>query len=136
MPAINFKTKWEDGSPTNFRDMILDGRKPHTIRPVRQHPVKKGDALSLYTGMRTSHCEIIGKVKCLDVRPIQIYQSWDVNRQLILNGKPLSEEHTQLLTINDGFENLEKFYDFFEYMYDQYQQEFDLRLIQWRETPY
>lgn len=138
MPAINFKTKWPNGSPTNFREMILEGRKPHTIRPVRQHPIKPGQMLYLNTGMRTSHCERIMAIPCLKVRPISIYfdENYMHPPMVCLNGMPLSNEQIVKLVANDGMESKEQFFEFFHYLYDQWQVEFNLRLIQWAETEY
>jgi len=49
MPALNFQSR--------FADLVASGKKRQTIRPVRRHPIKAGDLLHLFTGMRTKRCK-------------------------------------------------------------------------------
>ena len=64
MPALNFQKQ--------FVDPIKCGDKSQTIRSTRKNPIKKGDTLYLYTGMRTKSCEKIGVVLCKDVLNFKI----------------------------------------------------------------
>jgi hypothetical protein len=51
MPALSFMQM--------FRPKIESGFKRHTIRAERAIPIKPGDLLVLYTGMRTRSCRFI-----------------------------------------------------------------------------
>lgn len=64
MPALNYQER--------FVPFVKDGSKPHTIRARRKHPIKAGDMLYHYTGMRTKHCQKIAEDKCLTVCSILI----------------------------------------------------------------
>lgn len=46
---------------------ILEGRKAQTIRADRKRHARKGEALQLFTGMRTKHCKLIARAECADV---------------------------------------------------------------------
>ncbi len=48
MTLLNFKK--------DFVTLILGRSKPHTIRQERKHPIKVGDTLQLYYGLRTKSC--------------------------------------------------------------------------------
>jgi hypothetical protein len=138
MTALNFKRNWSNGKSTLFKELILNGKKPHTIRPVRIHPIKAGMLLQLYQGLRTRNCELITELPCIMVRPIAIYLPHEISPigNIVLDGRDLPTPSMDNLIINDGFTTREDFFDFFEYMYDENQRIGYLRLIQWAETPY
>ena len=48
MVAYSFKRR--------FREPILAGSKQQTIRADRKRHARRGEALQLYTGMRTTQC--------------------------------------------------------------------------------
>lgn len=51
-----------------FADAILSGTKDQTIRKPRKNGhAGVGDALQLYTGMRTSHCRLVARTTCTEV---------------------------------------------------------------------
>jgi hypothetical protein len=51
-----------------FCEPILDGTKGGTIRGERlRGHARPGDALQLYTGMRTRHCRLITRKTCCDL---------------------------------------------------------------------
>lgn len=47
MPALNF---------SKFIAAVEDGSKPLTIRDIRKNPIRPGDVLYMFTGMRTRQC--------------------------------------------------------------------------------
>ena len=65
MPALNFKQQ--------FAEAVKDGYKRQTIRALRKNPIKEGDTLYLYTGMRTKNCEKLNEVICDDVLDFGIH---------------------------------------------------------------
>lgn len=64
MPAINFQTR--------FASTVRTHQKRQTIRRVWKRPIKPGDTLYLYTGMRTKRCRKLRTAKCTGVYPIKI----------------------------------------------------------------
>jgi hypothetical protein len=101
MPAINFKKE--------FVDAVKDGSKAQTIRATRKVPIKVGDILYLYTGMRTKQCEKIGEVVCKSVHDIEIN---DIG--IMVDGSYLNPSECYRLAIADGFENTQAFLKFFK----------------------
>ena len=103
MPAYNFMKM--------RKPKILDGSKAQTIRRRRKHPTKPGQTLSLYTGMRTKSCELIGRVPCAWVKPVVIYPKAMLIK---VNGSVLSIKNTAKLALADGFSDIPSFFKFFE----------------------
>lgn len=64
MPALSFKKQ--------FAQPIWDETKVGTIRAKRKVPIKVGQPLFLYTGMRTKQCKKIGERRAIHVVPIRI----------------------------------------------------------------
>lgn len=56
-----------------FAEPILAGTKRQTIRAVgkRRH-ARVGDELQLYTGMRTKHCRLLARARCIELRRMAI----------------------------------------------------------------
>lgn len=52
---------------------ILAGMKRQTIRADRRRHARPGEVVQLYHGMRTKQCELIGRVRCVDVKMIEIH---------------------------------------------------------------
>ena len=115
MPALNFKKE--------FSADVRSGKKSQTIRPKRKNPIKPGDPLYLYSGMRTKHCEKLREAKALKVVEISIGRE-----RILLNGKQMSRIGADQLAIKDGFDGLGSFLNFFE---KQYSLPFTGDLITW-----
>jgi len=118
MPALNFKK--------DFVPLILDLSKPHTIRVERNHPIKKGDTLYLYYGLRTKSCVLIGTAPCIDVQRINIYPG----HKVLLDDDWLTDDQIRRLARRDGFSETEDFFKFFENTYALPTN--NMRLIWWR----
>ena len=117
MPALNFKRQ--------FVAHIRSRRKRHTIRAKRKRPIKPGETLYLYTGMRTKQCEkIIEPVTCakvddirIELRPAQGNGALTRGLQfphVIVEGIDLSEDEKDRLAYADGFDSfadMMKFWD-------------------------
>lgn len=102
MPALNFKKQ--------FEPHIRSKRKKHTIRAKRERPIKVGDKLYLYTGMRTKSCQKITEAECVKVEDIQIapYRTplgpSAIERfGIFVDGIPLNEDECEALAYRDGF---------------------------------
>ena len=56
-----------------FLDPIVSGRKRQTIRAIgRRRHARPGEALQLYTGMRTKQCRLIGRATCTAVAAVTL----------------------------------------------------------------
>lgn len=123
MPALNFQKE--------FVTLIESGKKRQTIRPHRTNPIKPGDKIFLFTGLRTKSCKRIvipsimempdiynpeadqrPFIECLNVEPIRI--DWF---GISLNNKVLEPAEAYRLCIDDGFQNDEEFINFFKTKY-------------------
>jgi hypothetical protein len=89
MPALNF---------TQFVDKVESGAKCCTIRARRKRPIRVGDVLHLFTGMRTARCRRLGVAACCRAEPIEISGT-----RVVLNGKALSPARLTRLAREDGF---------------------------------
>ena len=102
MPSLNFKDV--------FADDVEFSRKRQTIRRKRRRPIREGDRLYLFTGMRTSRCRRLRNAIADDVVDIHI-NSVGV---IILGNEVLNWDDANKLAIDDGFENYAAFIDFFK----------------------
>ena len=64
MALINFQKQ--------FVPDVESGKKKQTIRAPRKHPIRKGDALYLYTGLRTRYAKKLKEVKCTGIEDVVI----------------------------------------------------------------
>lgn len=74
MVAYSFKKQ--------FAEPILAGTKRQTIRAERKRHARPGEAVQLYTAMRTRHCKQIGIAVCTSVLDIQIEVEAGVIREM------------------------------------------------------
>jgi hypothetical protein len=99
MVAYSFKKQF--GPP------ILAGTKAQTIRADRKRHARPGEELQLYTGMRTKHCKLVARARCLDVTPIQMRfgLTWCVG--IWLDGRPMASALFDVFARADGFADME-----------------------------
>src|SRR5688572_27059627 len=87
-----------------FADPILIGRKVHTVRGVRKRHARAGEALQLYTGMRTVACRLVARATCLDVKPIDLhFRPHVLDDYVTIDSKRL--EDLDAFAYSDGFPN-------------------------------
>lgn len=101
MPALNFKRQ--------FMSAVLNGTKRQTIRATRKRPIKAGDLLHLYTGMRSKNCLRLRVARCTAVHDFKITgraECW-------IDGQWLPLAETRALAEADGFPTSFAFVDFF-----------------------
>jgi hypothetical protein len=65
MPALSYHAQ--------FAQAVEAGQKLQTIRAMRKVPVKAGDTLYHYTGMRTKACRKLGVSFCQSANQIDIF---------------------------------------------------------------
>lgn len=127
MPILNF-TKWK-------ADKVANGFRM-TIRKRRKYPIKPGDRLYLYCGLRTKSCyplytpynitaggSIERHVICSSVDDININVSG-----VFVNGKKLKSMQRLALAMSDGFDNI---HDFLEFFRSRYGDKFEGQIIRW-----
>jgi len=108
MPALNFQKR--------FADKILSGEKQQTIRKDRKRPIKIGDTLYLYTGLRTPKAKKLKEVECIEVSNIEIdLYYFHINcgdHQLTTNAYYMSALNS--FAQDDGFEDWVEMVQWFE----------------------
>jgi hypothetical protein len=117
MPALNFKKR--------FAPRVESGEKRQTIRAKREdgkNP-RPGGILYLYVGQRTKGCRKLGEGRVVSVEEITIYETG-----IVVSGTWLLEREEVKLAHDDGFENLNEFYQFF---IDEHELPFWGLLIKW-----
>ena len=106
MPALNFQPR--------FADLVASGKKRQTIRAVRRRPIKPGDLLHLFTGMRTNHCKRLPSAQCRFVMPIRIEESGF----MLTTGAGTQEQWKEPMllrwfAVRDGFHNWAEMWEWF-----------------------
>ncbi|WP_375591031.1 ASCH domain-containing protein [Hoeflea alexandrii] len=100
MVAYSFKTY--------FAPQIEDGSKRHTIRGHRRRHAHVGEAVQLFTGMRTRNCKkIIPDPVCVAVLPILIMSCDLIEPGLAyiqIDGRPLNRDEIEAFAVSDGFD--------------------------------
>ena len=110
MPLLNFKPQ--------FVEPIRSGRKHHTIRATRSIPIKPGDNLYLYVGLRHKGAQRIlpEPVKCSIVQLILINKDSCCDQHFLVNieGVDLCQDECETLARADGFGNFTQMMEFWE----------------------
>lgn len=119
---------WCNGTrkQTNFENKIKKGEKLHTIREDSKSRWKIGMKIHFATGVRTNNYNQFHSGVCVSTQIIVI-----VDREIFIDGKQLSDDEIEYLSINDGFDELEHFWGWF----DQYTP-FKGRIIHWTDLKY
>lgn len=102
MPALNFQSR--------FAEMVEKGTKRQTIRALRKdgRDPKPGDALQLYTGMRTKKCRRLRTNYCTSVTPIHMTGGMMAMTSVQVDGKWLTQCELDWLAEADGFRDWEE----------------------------
>ena len=124
MPLLGFDKR--------FASKVRSGAKTCTIRVPRKRPIKVGDRLYLYTGLRTKGARKLGEGIVTGVT--RLVREYALLWLLRLDGfpEPLQLHWTAGLEIakRDGFDTFNEFDRFF----DRYPTPTELRLIVWRRV--
>lgn len=102
MPALSFQPR--------FVQPILDGVKDQTIRAPRKVPIRPGQTLHLFTGMRTKQCRRIATVTCTAVLSVTI-RPFLYSVDAIVDGQ---EVHLTEFARRDGFGSWAEMCDFWQ----------------------
>lgn len=106
MPSISFQYQ--------LINAVMSGKKPFTVRQINEkRPVKAGDTLYIYTGMRTKQCRKHGEHVCAGVLPIKV----DFKRkEIYIEGVILDPLVQYWFTTTDIQGSEDDFFYFFEKM--------------------
>ena len=129
------------GFKKQFVEPILEGRKIHTIREDSHDRWKPGNTIQFATGIRTKNYNCFKEGVCLGVQTIQImhtigtvtvYIDGSAFGSVFHHGlDDIYEYSNDLLDLakNDGFEDLESFFKWFN-------KDFKGKLIHWTDFKY
>lgn len=129
MPALNFKKQ--------FAAAVEHGEKTQTVRAHRKDGrphCKVGDTISLYTGMRTKTCRLLGRATVKRIDQVRIEPT-----QMFINGRllPSAIYHRDCgqtdneFAENDGFDS---FMDMSRWFEDVHGLPFEGVVIHWNEN--
>ena len=96
------------GYKKQFAQAVESGIKRQTIRAKRKYPIKLGENLYHYTGLRTKNCRKLLESKCLGVADIRIHVDG-----IFVSDQKLKEVNAKELAKQDGFSDTESFIEFF-----------------------
>lgn len=100
MVAYSFKKR--------FGPAILSGTKAQTIRAERKRHARPGEELQLYTGMRTRHCQLLGRSACLSVMPVRLcFSERTAAAPFEVGGAFLTWNDMKAFAQADGFDSIE-----------------------------
>lgn len=117
MPALSFQKQ--------FGPDIRSGKKRQTVRRKWKRPIKVGDSLFLFTGMRTKRCFRLMSTACTQIQIIRVGQFSDIT----IDGETLDEKAAHKFAKADGFLCWEDLVDWLDHYYDL---PFEGVVIHWR----
>lgn len=109
----------------NAKEKILNGIKITTIREDKHNRWKVGRTIQHSLGVRTTRYEKFMDSVCTHIQTIVIDS---FNRSVLLDGEYILAYRIKEIAINDGFDSLDEFYNFFEGKQDT-----PMKLIHWTD---
>lgn len=107
MALLNFQKR--------FVRKVERGEKTHTIRAMRKRPIKIGEILHLYTGLRHKGARLIKRVTCHRVESITIDacgHECNCDAFIEIAGVVLSDSEREAFAVRDGFKNVNDMLNF------------------------
>ena len=146
---LNFKTKFPDGTATDFVNKIDDRIKVHSIREDKTNRWKPEILIHLTTGARTKNYDCFNELYCVSVQDISIEYPEDkevfsflVAERILkideylykrvrvnIGGRYVSERIVTQLAYNDGFDSIIDFFKWFN-------KSFTGKIIHWTDLKY
>lgn len=113
---------------------IVEHKKIHTIRRDNSNRWAPGQLIHFYTGLRTRHANQFAPViTCTAVERIEIshkeYENKAIGLQIKVGGRVLNLAESIELAINDGFDSIEAFTEYFN-------EDFVGKVIHWTDKRY
>ncbi|MFW5497739.1 MULTISPECIES: hypothetical protein [unclassified Maridesulfovibrio] len=108
MVAYSFKLQ--------FAEDVESGKKKQTIRADRKRHARPGEAVQLYTGMRTKKCRKLVDPDpiCTAVRDIEIASIYDFADVRVAGVNLVGAERLTAFALADGFDSIDEFVAFFK----------------------
>lgn len=95
------------GFKKRFIDPIESGAKTQTIRAPRKRHARVGEQLQLYTAMRTKHCRLLARSKCVDVSTVRLDFEADRIENLDTGMAWTTRDDLNAFAVRDGFADFE-----------------------------
>ena len=89
-----------------FAPLVESGAKRQTIRKLRKRPIRVGDTLRLYVGMRTKACRLLGEAVCGSVECVVFGHG--------RGSHPTARQDQEAFARTDGFESYAEMLAWFE----------------------
>lgn len=125
MPSLGFAAQ--------FASSVESGSKLQSIRAPRKRPIKVGDWLALYTGMRQPTCRKLGEAVVESVEEIAIGPYYtNGNSCIAIEHTTLGAEAANRIARADGFASWIELADWFDRTHGI---PFSGHLIRWRLLP-
>ncbi|MBN8824422.1 MULTISPECIES: hypothetical protein [unclassified Spirosoma] len=137
--TLGFRTKWgKPPRPTEFEEKILDGRKKHTLREDPKDRWKAGNSIQFVVGNRTKDRRQFATGECTATQSVYLYTEIDSGRIGIqVNGRTLNRQAIELFVLNDGFDSLVEFDNWFRPLIENAPGKLLIRkLIHWTNLRY
>jgi hypothetical protein len=94
------------GFKKRFAEAVSCGFKRQTVRAMRKHPIRQGETLHLYTGLRQKWARLLARLVCIYAAPVYL----DLNLAVV-DGAKLSFEERADFAHQDGFTGWAAFID-------------------------
>lgn len=143
---LGFKTKFQNGTPTYFKEKIQAGFKKHTFRNGNRW--KAGMQIHMATGVRTKnydrfndcfHSILQGLDYCKSVQTYKFEFSETLkfrNVSLSIDGRYIQQSEIFMIAKNDGFETVKDFVDYFFDSRDKETNTNEGQIIHWTNIRY
>jgi hypothetical protein len=114
---LGFKQQFPNGRLTHFRRKIEQGIKIHSVREDAHDRWHAGRVIQMSHGVRTKHFHCFAQMLCTGTQKIEIKCRKHIyllgQSDVKVDGRELDLAEINQLAINDGFDNLYDFLDFF-----------------------
>lgn len=126
---LGFKKYIQHIGPTSFKEKILAEEKIHSIRRDEKDRWRAGRKIHMAYGVRTKFYECFMESECVSVETILIGYLHDCLLYVKIGDKVLSQDEQEELALNDGFDSLQDFCNYFNH-------DFSGKIIHWTKKRY
>lgn len=109
MPQLSYQ-KWKG-------EKVESGECRQTIRATRKHPIKVGDRLHHFVGLRTAHCRRLrGEIedRCIETFPISLSFSRRGEPVWLVRGEAAMRTEIEDIALRDGFDCVDRMSNWFK----------------------
>ncbi|AKD55048.1 hypothetical protein [Spirosoma radiotolerans] len=135
---LGFRTTHK-GRPTGFVEKINSGQKIHTLREDKNQRWRAGRHIEFATGVRTKQYSQFKNDTCKSTQRVFMSMG-QVRLEISIDDTYLYPPDIKELAINDGFDTVEDFYNWFVPLVQEAEKDgkhgLPLRLIHWTDKRY